>query len=284
MKLWSNLFLIEFSNRNRLAIHQKNQHWSGEPGVKFICEICGVEKKSWNNLYQHKYDVHKKNKKDKRKYSTEIKFNCGICGKGYVSRWGLLHHKRNIHNQSIKPRRKKGDMPILGLKVTCNICGKEYSSEHNLKTHVKFVHEKQFTLSCHVCGLKVSNRSQFQMHLLRNHKEDPVTRQLEEEEGLKLINCGVEGCTSKFVKKEALNKHVEKWHGGMVEGEGYGKLKCKVCAKGFWGKKALQRHERIHEEKRRWKCESCESRFETKRNLTSHRRKVHKIGIGKKKV
>ncbi len=95
--------------------------------------------------------------------------------------------------------------------------------------------------------------------------------------------CELVGCAKKFLKRELLDRHVEKCHqGGDGGAEGKEEIekrfKCKYCGKGFWEGYKMKRHERIHEGKGRedWKCELCGKGFSTKDYLYYHLRLTHK--------
>jgi len=134
------------------------------------------------------------------------------------------------NGKPVKPKKRVKKEPVV-----CSYCGKEFSDKSCLWSHERFVHEKRFSVSCHVCGLKIISRQMLNMHLLGVHPEDPVSKQLEEKEGLKLRKCEVVGCSAKFLRKELLDRHVEKMHKG---GGGLGneaRFKCKFCGKRILG-------------------------------------------------
>ncbi len=222
----------------------------------------------------------------KRKKTTHQKFPCEICGKGMGSPFSLYRHRRFIHKTgkvNVTPRPpSSSSVSINNLdgNLKCSICNREFSTKSLLQRHNKVVHEKKYNLSCHLCGMGIQSKHQLKKHLLGKHKDDPVAKQLEEEEGIKNLKCPVVGCASRFIKKGALDKHVERFHGGDEKNleEIDKRFKCQFCAKGFWDRTKLKHHERIHEGegKEDWKCELCGKGFSTKQYLRYHQLHTHK--------
>lgn len=127
-------------------------------------------------------------------------------------------HKVNMKGEPVEENEEMERMKKEGEKVLCNLCGKGYGHKDQLRQHVKFVHDKEFSLNCHVCGLRVRQERRLNIHLSRVHREDPETRRLEEVEGLRWMKCELKGCTGVVLREGERDKRKEKHHGGGEEG------------------------------------------------------------------
>lgn len=181
--------------------------------------------------------------------SVPGQFHCDICNnRTFNTARYLMLHKRQSH------RIKADGTPLLEPKKVqtktskiCTICG---ASVKYLKLHARLMHDDTFDSFCHVCGRGFKRSVSLRNHLLRVHKDDPVTLKFMEE-GINVWRCEVKGCSAFFMKKEGLDMHVEKIHGnnlGNGEGEQCGekRFSCPNCGKGFWRRDKLRRHELIH--------------------------------------
>lgn len=114
-------------------------------------------------------------------FTTPGQFVCDFCGKRWNSRKNFNDHKRQVHKVKadgtplILPKPDKDKVHV------CDSCGKTFNHPNCLRSHVRYVHQKKLNYDCHVCQKKFRSATDKKRHLVRNHKEDPVTKQLIEE-------------------------------------------------------------------------------------------------------
>ncbi len=235
-------FLVEFKNRNSFRHHEQEQHPS-VPG-QFRCDICGVAKNS---------------------------------------RVGLMLHRRHNHQLNsagnsivVKPRKRGKRRAKPADPSTCHLCGKSFTELHGLTKHLKYVHEKKYDLHCHVCGMGMWTSTCLKVHLLRRHKDDPVTLKLIEE-GARLWKCGVVGCRGTYWKESGLEEHTREVHGGGQEQNARKRFTCSFCGKTFWYWHTLKVHETSHKlgKERPFSCELCGANFKMKSSIKKHKRRFH---------
>lgn len=175
-----------------------------------------------------------------------------------------------------KPKTQRRPKPKVttttGQRAICELCGASFKYKSGLKTHLKFVHEGKprnyEDTTCQVCGM-VIRAGRFKSHMLRKHRD-----QWGEGDGDRgLFQCGVVGCKRWFIKKESLDKHVEKIHKGNG-GEGRKPtFECKTCGMGFYFKGRLEIHELTHGDKlKEFFCDLCGKGFGMEKNLDNHKK------------
>lgn len=117
-----------------------------------------------------------------------------------------------------------------------------------MKRHLKYFHEKDFDVRCHVWGKGMWSMQSLNLHLLINHKDDPVTKKLIED-GARLWKCTVAGCRKNYWKQSGLESHMKNLHGGDDGGnvdEANKRFACAFCGKRFWYGHRLNAHETLH--------------------------------------
>ncbi len=94
------------------------------------------------------------------------------------------------------------------------------------------------------------------------------------------------GCSARFLRKENLDKHKERKHGGGGEDDGGNwRFKCKFCGKGCWGRTDFVRHENSHGKKGgrlgegdfNFRCGTCGKGFNVRRCLRQHEIHGHNL-------
>lgn len=199
--------------------------------------------------------IHKGKEHPSNRRNEELSWLCDICGGEQISYAMLLYHRKKVHKVDMKGEplnldemEAKKKSRKASIKFLCNLCGKEFSDKYNLDKHVRFFHKRDFGFSCHVCGMGKPSKRELTIHLFRSHKEDPVVKKMQKEEGIRLIKCEVKGCTGVFLKQEELDKHKENKHKD-VDGQ-HDRFWCDVCGKGFYLMTKLRYHtKRVHEKK-----------------------------------
>lgn len=202
------------------------------------------------------------------------------------------HRKRHLYPPKPivprKPYKKREDVnqgPCL-----CDMCGasfkkKYYLTRHKLVVHLKTLEEKR--VPCHLCGITF-RKGYLKKHILFMHKDEG------QDQGVGvMLQCGVVGCKLFFLRKEGLDNHIMKKHGGDggggggEDGDGNGRgealkqFKCSFCGKGFCFKRKLDQHELSHRNQqlgiRPFVCELCGKGFGVPQNLKNHLNYTHKL-------
>ena len=92
----------------------------------------------------------------------------------------------------------------------------------------------------------------------------------------KLLQCKV--CDYSCEKEITLNKHTNTKHQTVNnENAGRKKFHCHECDSSFTTKKGLKKHEAIHNDTMKLKCETCAKEFGKRDALDEHIHKEHKI-------
>ncbi|XP_060067885.1 zinc finger protein 429-like [Ylistrum balloti] len=114
----------------------------------------------------------------------------------------------------------------------------------------EFVRMRQQTHLCHICGKRLLNSTELNIHL-RSHFN------------ILLDSCEI--CGKSFLRRSTLNRHVRTVHSKERS------YKCEQCDKSYTGKCALQRHQRIHSDpSTHFSCTHCDKKFALKSVLVEH--------------
>lgn len=232
---------LSFYTRNCLNRHLEREH--GKGGLK-ICEFCGHESKTQENLNQHRTKFH------------------NVTPKQYI--YG-------------KPPER--DTSGAATTIFCEICGKSFRNKSNFQNHFRTRHEKRFYFYCETCGKGYPSRVALQTHQHTEHGM-PATEKVAQVISRRCkpdYKCPVKGCKKWIwgITQEKLERHRKKFHG---ESGTELKFKCRYCAKAFGKEGKLKDHqEGVHENKERLEhvCRECGKAFAIKHYLRIHEIRVH---------
>lgn len=213
---------LTFLTRRSLKSHLETRHkvdW-------IICKICKYKAVNESDLISH----NRRHEKPQHK--------CNVCSYKCRSKSDFAKHER-VHTGA-KPFsckfceykcKSKGDLNRHELTHTkpfsCDICDYKCSTRQNLKYHNTVIHIKDKQYMCHVCSLRVVERSQLRRHLRTHESADRrkfecrfcdrkfsvknyLTVHLRVHTGEQPYACNV--CQRKFSQKSALNKHTKQVH------------------------------------------------------------------------
>ncbi|KAJ0182533.1 hypothetical protein K1T71_001902 [Dendrolimus kikuchii] len=227
--------------------------------VKFDCDFCEQNLKTWNSLRYHYVRMHK---------CKPVVF-C-LCGYEISSKSVLYKHVSDHKSESKKLRKAAGieedkfqqsEYAALNVKdfvsFKCTQCHKVCSSWYTLREHCEKVHKILPIVHC-ACGITLKSKSVMYKHI-QDHKNPNV------------LAC--DKCPRIAKSVAALNKHKMR-HVPKSER----KFCCSSCDKIFNSKDALKSHERSHipiEERKIYHCEVCNMKFTTRSSAASHKRVVH---------
>lgn len=227
--------------------------------VKFECDFCEENLKTWNSLRYHYVKFHK---------SKPVVF-C-LCGYEIGSKSVLYKHVSDHKLESRKLRKAAGmeeeklqDSEYAALNVKdfvsfkCTQCQKQCSSWYTLRAHCERIHKILPVVNC-ACGITLKSKSVMYKHI-QDHKNPNV------------LAC--DKCPRIAKSIAALNKHKMR-HVPKSER----KFCCASCEKIFNSKDALKSHEKSHipiEERKIYHCDVCNMKFTTRSSASSHKRVVH---------
>ena len=168
------------------------------------------------------------------------RWKCEICKK-------VMKHKSTFRNhilihENVKP-------------FQCELCLKCFRKKANLKEHL-LTHgiNTGLTIGCHACD--VCNKTFPRRNALRAHR-----RNHSEERPYK---CGI--CGREFKRSSHLKDHLPTHEGKDRKREHI----CHVCKAGFFSRKILVRHMRLHFAEKCHKCDVCGLGFKRKQHLKEH--------------
>jgi len=256
----------DFRHVKFLKLHKKTQHDEGtldrtlDPLVSpyvdphdqiFECDICGTRLYSKKTFYTHK----SRHKQTLREFGSENpSHECDTCHKFFWTEEKLENH-REIH-ELVRP-------------YSCSVCRSWFSNEMRLRRHLlqhapdrpgqplKGVKPKPKKFECGECGKIFSKRSSLKDHAFQHSQGDP-----------RPFMCNI--CGQSYKTPNYLYRH-KKTHSALK------RFHCKLCNKSFTMSKLLKQHMNVHSE-RRFECDICMKKFQSKGNMNAHRKKVHADG------
>ena len=139
-----------------------------------------------------------------------------------------------------------------GTKFKCNICSKSYPSPSSYRDHQYTHRDSQF--KCQQC-----NRNFPFLSVIKNHRRAHLTQ--------KLFKCFSGGCKSSFKHPQDLHRHIGK-HLGK-------KFVCDTCGHSTYQSRLLERHQVVHQNKKKYRCSQCHFKTKYRWSLDRHLRKLH---------
>ena len=147
-----------------------------------------------------------------------------------------------------------GTKPVV--KVSCHICGKVVQ-KGSLQFHIKSHDQMPGTFVCPDCGKGFKNARYLKDHVDSEHK------------GIKKYSC--DQCGFRTNRSDVFKIH-------MIDHTGIFPHNCSTCGKGFKTRGELNNHEDTHlpdEQKYKFSCQFCGSKFTRKVNLDVHIKSQH---------
>lgn len=136
------------------------------------------------------------------------------------------------------------------LKNQCGECGRVLSSSAALESHVS-LHTGHRPFSCKLCGKRFPDSKGLKRHG-RVHRNG------------RIHIC--KQCGKGFVYSFGLTKHLQMVHSRIKP------FVCQVCNKGFFSKRDVEAHIRIHTGEKPFHCNLCEKKFARRTELNVHLR------------
>lgn len=136
------------------------------------------------------------------------------------------------------------------LKNQCGECGRVLSSSAALESHVS-LHTGRRPFSCTLCGKSFPDSKGLKRHG-RVHRNG------------RIHNC--QQCGKGFVYRFGLTKHLQMVHSKIKP------FVCQTCNKGFFTKRDVEAHIRIHTGEKPFHCNLCEKKFTRRVELNVHLR------------
>ncbi|XP_055314291.1 zinc finger protein 665-like [Sitodiplosis mosellana] len=229
--------------------------WHLNPEV-FKCNVCGIIKRSYNNLAEHKAG-----------HTTQ--YTCDICQKTFLLKNSMKRHMREIH--------------VARSKFPCDQCDESFRMQKHLDTHVKMAHPKgldgyeedvrnikinlspeqiksvmdaHFNMKCDFCDVVFDGIKTARPHYLSQHDVQ-----------FGYIKC----CNIKLRHNQIVMDHIQ-WH---INPDTF---KCRLCKKETNGRPNLLKHIKSHQilQQKQFYCNLCEKNFERGYIYKAHVERVHK--------
>ena len=125
---------------------------------------------------------------------------CEVCGKNFQSKQDMTRHVDSVHLKkqiwkNIRKNYPEGKKPIV--ERSCEFCEENFTHYQLLKLHVSAKHSKLISFDCRKCNKTFPSKLGFYTHLKSNHENDcyqckicqkPFKLTFEKEVKLKIIN------------------------------------------------------------------------------------------------
>lgn len=202
-----------------MRVHKRVVHG---PFTESECKECGKVFKNRERLAAHAFR------------HTEKQLQCDICKRMFLLKKDLKSHIIVTHCN------KREHM--------CEECGMGFNSKYRLQTHMASGHARAAAkrpmnkcpkggvmrnAKCSLCNRSYSRLNKLAIHYRNSHSEHNWT-------DLLAVTC--DHCFKRFGTPDLLDAHKQAVHAH---------LQCSVCEQGFFSRKKLDEHARIHEKKER---------------------------------
>ena len=248
-----------FSRRDVMEVHLRRVHGlyrqpkkSAEESISsdssLQCPQCNA-KLSTRHHFQRHLQAHEKNAGN---------FECDFCGKTFFQRRKYLVHRRQHVGEK---------------KYKCDVCDKSFLQKEFLLRH-QFIHSTVAPFSCDLCGASFRQQVNLKQHRLRRHPQlgalDGGPEGAGEDDRLRPHACFEAGCGKRFRTSSELKNH-KLYHGEVARS-----YACHFCSSAFVEKRHLDRHiRRVHTGVRNFPCDHCDKSFYEKYELNYHYRRHH---------
>merc|ERR1719350_1864283 len=176
-------------------------------------------------------------------------------------------HIENIHGEGRK-------------SFKCETCNKTFQHKGNLRVHIEAVHEGKKPFECDICNLSFSSKRTKILHTKRIHNETPSgfeektqfksnisSRKFLQKSHNEKASYECHECDSRYQSKKDLINHVMKTH--VEESQEQKDEKLLNC------KTLKVNPETVHEGKKPFECDICNSSFATEMAKVLHATRVH---------
>ncbi|XP_061188855.1 PR domain zinc finger protein 15-like [Saccostrea echinata] len=290
-----------FDSVDMLRIHQETCkqviNYVKKDKVLFSCGLCKKSFRNLNYLNRHKEmhrdqlecNICKKIFKAPSDLDDHVRFcvansiisekgsaACEICGTFFYSTKAFREHYQTHTHPYSCDRCKKRFIKIGTLHthqclqdtslMECHHCQQKFPGQTALKAHIKKEHRR--TIQCKVCLKNFLAYKEYETHTCVDEFGNPA--EFVAERDMNLLGdkpiCHV--CGKEFTTTSNLNKHVK------IHGEK--KVECEHCGKKFHHEEYLKVHvEGVHEKKHKFQCEECGKFLTSKPGLVSHMKQFH---------
>lgn len=229
----------KYETFSKLKTHYKT-HWGimkPYPIVRFF--VC--ERTDCHKIYRHWSDL--QNHLKTTHLINPYIYKCDFCPKTFYNSWNYFYHKNTVHGQ----------------KTKCTQCDKEYESLIRMQSHMRYAHSEKPKMAKKATEKKVMKK--------RNTNAINIDEYLAiNDDRISCVNC------NKLMTSMAnARAHVESVHLKIK------KHICNHCDRGFYARKDLTDHVRVHTEETPFECDQCDKKFRTIGLLQQHRKWVKTI-------
>ncbi|XP_055372205.1 zinc finger protein 236-like [Condylostylus longicornis] len=205
---------------------------------KYSCTKCVLKFKSLAHLRYHE-----------AKHIGIKKFKCNICERRFLTKSSLTCHQL-VHN-SIR-------------QFKCQICLAKFKTASNLRNHL-LIHSNTKSFLCAYCCKTFRRKMSCQKHLKTHIKDvllesEPIFS--EDNPNIKEVQSLSREVYVKSINDTALDTYDNLLHS------------CTICKKNFKKPNDLERHNRIHNKEKPYRCDKCDKSFTLKGTLNTHM-KIH---------
>ncbi|XP_037952876.1 zinc finger protein 2 homolog [Teleopsis dalmanni] len=174
----------------------------------------------------------------------EKKFSCAECGERFFSKYNMEQHLKCVHTD-------------LHVQV-CEHCGKSIRGLGTLRQHMELHIYKNSPIQCKECGIKVTTKYGLTRHIRKIHS---------------IENNQKTTCDICFKVSPSISAH--KYHMDYMH-KAKRKHICNICDKAFKRAITLKEHMTTHNGGTLYTCSHCPKTFNSRANMYSHRKKVHR--------
>ncbi|CAK1592287.1 unnamed protein product [Parnassius mnemosyne] len=228
----------------------------GKINARFTCEFCLKEFYLRDAYFRHLM-AHKTKKREETNVKQAQKLHfCDVCGKSYIEKRNLIQHFR-VHDNTFRPTR---------IRYSCKVCGIEFCENRVLLGHIRKTHfNLQVKESPH--KKKLPNETWVEKVM----QSDAYVEMTKLTDNVIVIKkCILTETEKKKIKDNRIVKTID--YESFYSDNKYHKAKdvCRYCKKTML-KKSLANHIRErHLKVRRYKCDTCNSKFNRRYQWTNH--------------